>query len=529
MKAKPTMPSIQLPAIKNRLQLVQRTTTNQAGTHQAGTNQFGVPPMIEKRTRAIARFATAALALVATHLPAQAAVSTAHDSTAVAEKYAIKAGRIITMDGEDITDGVIVIEGGRITAIGPAADIEVPWDAEVLEVPNGIAFPGFIEAHVSRGMDRSNESVDVAAFLNVKDSIDPINFYFEDCKRWGVTTINVQQGNSCVIAAQGRVVKPTGMTIQAMTIRPTAGLKMSASPKSGKSRGTQAQALRRSFADLRRYLQQLVDEKKAGDDRARREALYQGRDLEGENAKGRAMTGSGWTIDGLELVPRGEIDEKQEPLLSIVEGKLPVWFYCGGPAEVATAIDIARTNGFLQNTTLVLGTRCWKAADQIKEAGVSVVLSATLNDTERDPISGEETETFVPGVFKEKGITYALQSSNSTNQSLWFQAATCVSYGMSRADALASVTTTPAAMLGLQDRVGKLAKGYDGNVLLMSGDPLSITTHLEYMVIEGELVYDRSTDVRAKHLIDAVEPAGTVEAEEAPEAETEEEKKDGDD
>lgn len=440
-------------------------------------------------------------------------------SASAGDKYAVKAGTVITMNGDPISNGVIVIEGGRIAAVGGADDVKIPWDAVVLDVPELTAFPGFVEAHTSNGMDRPNENVDVAPFLDIRDSIDPVNFYFEDSLRWGITTINVQHGSDCVIGGVGMVVEPHGMTVEELLVRPASGTKMCASPKDGKSRATQAQALRGAFRDLRRHLEELVQEKRDGLDYAHREALYQGRDLTGERAKGRAMTGAAWTVEGLELVPRGEIDEKQEPLLDIVEGNMPVWFECAQPMDVRVALEIARDNGFLENTTLVLGPACWKAADEIAAAGVPVVLGETLVHTERDPVTEEDVETFVPGVFEEKGIPFALSSRSSTTESLWFQAALCVAHGMTREEALAAVTTAPAAMLGLEDRVGSLKPGADGNVVLFSGDPLSVTSFVEYVVLGGELVYDRSKDVRTRHLLEGVQPESSESLDAEPEVE----------
>jgi hypothetical protein len=140
------------------------------------------------------------------------------------------------------------------------------------------------------------------------------------------------------------------------------------------------------------------------------------------------------------------------------------------------------------------------------------VLDANLVHRERDPLTGEEKETFVPGVFQGKGVKFALESANQSSESLWFQAAMCVGYGMSREDALASVTTSAAAILGLEDRVGSLAVGHDGNVVLFSGDPLSVTSFVEYVVLGGDLVYERAKDVRAKHLLEGLEPPNTAPA-----------------
>ena len=145
-------------------------------------------------------------------------------SALASEKIVIEAGRVIASPGEEITDGVIVIEEGRVTAIGKRGEVEVPWDAPVLGGPDHVAIPGFVEAYSPRGMDRANENVDVAPFLDVRDSIDPINVTFEDYLRWGVTTINTQQGGDTVVGARGRIVKPVGITVEEMTVRPDYGL-----------------------------------------------------------------------------------------------------------------------------------------------------------------------------------------------------------------------------------------------------------------------------------------------------------------
>ena len=429
---------------------------------------------------------------------------------AAAQKLAIKAGRVITRAGADIENGVIVIDGGRITAVG--AEAEIPWDATVIDAPDMTAFPGFVDAYTFAGMDRANENIDVAPFLSVRDSIDPVNFFFENSLRWGVTTINVQQGSQCVIGGQGLVVRPHGMTVEAMTVKTGAGLVLSANPKRGKSRATQAQALRTAFDDLRRHLEQLVRDKRDGNDRARREALFQGRDPEELDKDGVAMQGSAWTVEDLDLVPRAEVDEKLAPLLDLVEGKLPAFFYCSSALDVHRALEIARDNGFLARTTLVLGPACYKAADVVAEAGVPAVLIGPLIYTERDPITGEETDTFVPGEFADMGVRFALSATSASALSLGNHAALSIGHGLTREQALDAVTTTPAEILGLGDRIGTIEAGRDGNVVLFSGDPLSITSFVEYVVLEGAQVYDRSQDVRMKHILEGIAPAGTAAA-----------------
>lgn len=472
--------------------------------------------MIAGKFRALAQTMTGALGALAL-LASEGAALTPVQNTG---KVAIRAGRIVTMAGPDIEDGVIVIENGRITAIGKGEDVQVPWDAPVLDASDQVAFPGFVEAHSNSGMDRGNESIEIAPFLSIEDSIDPVNFYFQDCLRSGITTINVQHGNSCVIGAQGMIVRPTGLTVDQMTVRPRSGLKISLA-SNGRSRATQAQTLRGAFSGLRHYLEDLVQQKKDGNDFSRREALAQGRDLEGENGKGRAMSSKAWTVEGFEMVPRGEVDEKQAPLLGLVEGKYDAWIGCAAPMDVARAIEVATDNGFLHRTRLVIGANCWKAADQIAAAGCPVVLVGSMISTERDPWTGEETEVFVPAILKEKGIEFALASRNSTTQSLRTQAAMAIGYGMTREEALQAVTTVPANLLGLSKSVGSLEVGKDGNVVLFDGDPLSVTSRVQHVVIEGAEIYDRAKDVRAEHLQTGEGPSGTTAIDAEPEPEPE--------
>jgi len=425
-------------------------------------------------------------------------------------RIVIKAGRVITQAGPEIKNGVIVIENGRITEVG--ADKQGAWDIEVLEYPELVAFPGYVEAHTSRGMDRPNENIEIAPFLDVRDSIDPISFYFEDMLRAGQTTLNIQQGNGCVIGGQGMVVKPFGITIEQMLVRSGSGIKVVAGPRPGRSRATQAQALRKGFLDLRQHLEKLVQDKKDGKDYARREALFQGRDMEKEeNKKGRAMEGKAkWKVKDLEIVPRGEVDEKLEPLLRMVEGKFPVFMYCDSAAAVRLALDVMLENGLLDTTTLVLEGDAWKAADLIALNKLPVILSPNLVYVERDPVTGKEIETFVPGVFDKKGVRFALQSMGNSSQGLWMQAATCVAWGLDRQKALDAVTKVPADLLKLGKRVGSLEKGKDGNVVLLSGDPLKVTSTIQYVVLEGNLVYDRSKDTRLKFLREGIEQPNTA-------------------
>ena len=434
-------------------------------------------------------------------------LAAAPQANAADGKLVIEAGKIVTLTGEVIEDGKIGIVNGRITAVGK--DVDAPWDAEHLDASDLVAYPGFVEAITSGGMDRPNENVDVAPFLDVRDSIDPVNVTFENYLRSGITTINVQQGSACVIGARGHVVKPFGRTVEEMSVKPRAGIVLAASPKRGKSRATQAQALRGAFTGLKRYLEDTVAAAKAGDDYAKREAMYQGREPDEETMKGRDLDCSAWKVEGMKLVPRWELDEKQAPLVSLVEGKIPAFIYCGSAMDVRVAIEVAESNGFLHKTTLVVSGDCDRAAAWIAERGLPVIITGSLTRSEIDEETDEMEDIFIPKVYADAGVRFALRSANSTTQSLAYQAARCVSHGMSREDAMRAISVTPAEILGVAKRVGTLSAGMDGNVVLYSADPFSVDGVVQRVVIEGEAVYDRATDSRVRHLEEGVAPDNT--------------------
>jgi ribosomal protein L12E/L44/L45/RPP1/RPP2 len=147
------------------------------------------------------------------------------------------------------------------------------------------------------------------------------------------------------------------------------------------------------------------------------------------------------------------------------------------------------------------------------------VLEGPLLDVQRDAVTGEEIETFVPKVLAEKGVRFALSSEDPNTRAPAYQAALAMAHGLERGAALDAVTRIPAEILGLGNEVGSLEKGKLGNVLLYSGDPLSVTAWVEQVVLEGKVVYERAKDVRNKHLLEGVQPAGTAPATAASEGE----------
>lgn len=413
-------------------------------------------------------------------------------SVAQAQTVVLENGKIIPVSGEPIEKGSVLIKNGRIEAVGESVD--APFDAKVIDCEGKVIFPGMIDAHTWRGLDVPNESPGVTPFLNVYDAIDPSQLFFEDSLRDGVLSIHVSPGNNTIIDGMTRVVHPIGLTPEQMTTAPDVAMKLSVTPKTGYDRMRQMAEFREAFRKLDEEMGQLAEKKY--EDKLR------------EDEKDLSVPPDEAREKGKELIEPKDIPDKNRNLLMLSQGKLRNFIYCGAAMDVPAAIRTAKQFGFLDQSVLVLGSETFKAVDALKEAGRPVVLDGNLVHTEADALTGEEEETFVPKVIDDAGLKFALQrqwGSTLGERYLWYQAARCVREGVSRDHALKSITLWPAEMLGLGDRLGSLEKGKDANVLVLSGDPLDMTTWVELGFVQGEKVYDKAEDIRLNRLFAAPE------------------------
>jgi imidazolonepropionase-like amidohydrolase len=419
---------------------------------------------------------------------------------------AVKAAKIMRADGSVIEQGTLVIENGRITAIG-GSDTEVPFDVLLNEYPTAVVFPGFFEAHSNSGMDRANENVPLAPFLNVKDSIDPVSFYFEDELRGGTVAIGVMPGNNTVIGGRGRVVAPSGMTIEQMTLSDDLGMKVAIGPKNGWSRSSQLAELREAVAKLNLDLRELgetltydgvvrEDRKKAGvedDDEAADGDMY-------DSAGGYIRFGDDFA--GKELISEEDLDDTQRGMVDILNGDERLWVYAPSATDIMHAQTWLTAHGLLDNTVFVVRSSAHKAASLLAEMERPVVISGDLWHVQTNPITEIQTKTFAPLVLHEAGVKFAISSEEGRMgpDRLAYQAAMCMREGVPREAALAAVTTNPVDFWGLSDELGDFNLGADGTFVVFDREPLHAQAKVLEVYIRGDKVYDRKDDTRLQRL-----------------------------
>ncbi|MFQ5461345.1 MAG: amidohydrolase family protein [Phycisphaerae bacterium] len=405
------------------------------------------------------------------------------------EKVALQGARIIPVVGDDVDKGTLLIEHGVIKAIG--TDVDIPYDAMVVDVSGKVLFPGMIDAHSARGLDIRNENLPVTPYLDVYDAIDPSRRYFEDALRDGITTIHAIVANDCVIGGLSRAVHPIGRTPDEMTLYGPIALKISVAPKRGFDRMVQMATLREAFLKLADYLDDLAETKYEESLKKEDKKI----DVGPEEARKR----------GEKLIEFSDLDDAHRNLVLLTGGKLRAFIYCERPSDIERARQVADEAGFLQQSTFVLGPACFKAAAAIKSLGRPVVLDAQLLYRERDSVTAKLTETFVPKVYYDKGVTFSLLPSPDSSLAERYpnyQAARCVRQGLPRQTALEAITINPANAIGVADRVGSLEVGKVANVVVLSGDPLDFNAHVELVYINGIRAYDRQHDPRLEQLLE---------------------------
>jgi imidazolonepropionase-like amidohydrolase len=386
-----------------------------------------------------------------------------------AQDLAVHARIVHTQAGPPIEDGMVVVQGGKITMVGPAAAISVPAGLRTLEA--AVVTPGLIDAHTSLGLagwlnyahdkDELERSAAVQPELRAIDAYDPREPLIEWVRGFGVTTVHTGHAPGAVISGQTMIAKLRGDTVDAAVIRPlamvAATLGAGATDRENKSQpGTRAKAAALLRAEL--VATQAFVEKRT---KAEAEEKPAERDL------------------------------RKETLAQVLAGEVPLLVTAQRAHDIATALRLQREFGF----RLVLdgAAEGYLMLDELKAAGVPVIVHPTMF---RAAGETENLSLETPGVLRKAGLLVALQGGYESyvprTRVVLFEAAEAAAYGLPFADALALITLDAARLLGIDDRVGSIEVGKDGDLALYDGDPFEYTTHCTGVVIEGVVVSDEA-------------------------------------
>lgn len=378
-----------------------------------------------------------------------------------------------------IERGVVVIEGGRIRAVGAEGQVSIPAGAAVENLTGKVIIPGLVDTHSHVGIyprppvagnSDGNEMTDpVQPLLRALDAIWPADPGIRMAQAGGVTTANIMPGSGNVVGGQTAYVKLRGRTIEEMWI-PGAlgGMKMANGENPTRGYGSRGRApmTRMAAAALARGL--FV--------RARE---YQRKWKNYDEAR----------AAGKDAAPP-ERDLALEPVVEILEGKRIVQHHTHRADDIMTVVRLAEEFGF--RVVIQHGTEAYLVAGELSRRNIPV--SMIVIDAPGGKHETTRFELASLGILERAGVKVAIHTDDFINNSRFLlrEGALAVRGGMTEAGALRALTLHAAEMLDLGDRVGSLESGKDADLVVLSGEPFSVSTRVLATYIEGEKVFDRS-------------------------------------
>jgi len=385
---------------------------------------------------------------------------------------AIVGGRVVPITGEPIEAGTVLVDGGKILAVG--RDAAVPAGARVIDAAGKWVLPGFGEAHGHvggseegegwAGQDTNELTEPVAAHVRALDAINPADLGFRDAIAGGVLAVNVNPGSGNPIGGQTAALKCWGRTVDEMLIRAPAGIKSALGENPKRVHGQHqsrrpttrlgtAALIRGAFVDAANYLQR----------------------LDAEQAK---PAGERKPIDR---------DLKLEALARVLRREIPWRQHCHRADDIATALRIAAEFGY--DLVIDHGTEAHLVADLLAARNIPVVIGPLL--TSRSKVELRNRSLTTPGQLAAAGVTIAITTDHPIVpvHFLAYQAALAVKHGLDGETALRALTINPARIVGIADRVGSIAPGKDADLVIWSGDPLDVQSRVERALVDGAEIY----------------------------------------
>jgi imidazolonepropionase-like amidohydrolase len=397
-----------------------------------------------------------------------------------AEVYAVSAGSL---------RGTVLIDGGRIIAVGPVDEIALPADADVRDLSGKVLIPGLVDSHSHVGIyprpavpahsDGNDFSGPVQPQLRALDGIWPDDPGIRMAVAGGITTANIMPGSGSVVSGQTAYVKLRGNTIEEMLIAEPddiqGGMKM-ANGENPKRRGAEkgsSPGTRSAIAALQRdlFIRARAYQKKW--------EVHRGKQARGEDSEAPERN--------LEL----------EPIVEILEGRRTVHHHTHRSDDIVTVLRLKREFGF--DLVLQHGTEAWKVADEIARAGVPI--SILMLDSPGGKLEASRYRLDYGATLERAGVLVAIHTDDFVTPSRLFlrSGALAVRGGMSEAGALRALTLNPARMMRLDERIGSIEVGKDADLVLLSGPPFALDTQVLETWIEGKRVFDRRDPLQRRY------------------------------
>ncbi len=374
--------------------------------------------------------------------------------------------QIITISGDEIANGVLIVHQGKITAVGEAGAVSIPGNAEQHDVSGKVIMPGLVDTHSHiAGVEGGDRSAPIQADVRVFDSINVRDARVQKAQAGGLTTANIMSGSGHLLSGQTVYLKlRDGRILDDLLIRDAdgaimGGIKMANGTNSRRNppfpgtRAKSAALVRTQYIKAQEYRDKI---QRAGDDP--------------------------------EKMPERNLT--MEALIEVMEGKRIVHHHTHRHDDILSVLRLSKEFGF--RVVLHHLSEGWRVADEI--AASNAMSSILLVDSPGGKLEAMNAHFRTGAALEKAGAVIGFHTDDGISDSRLFlrQGGLAVRAGMTRKGALYGLTMAGARMMDLQDRVGTLEKGKDADFIVLSGDPLSVYTKILQTWVEGAKVFDRS-------------------------------------
>jgi imidazolonepropionase-like amidohydrolase len=358
-----------------------------------------------------------------------------------AEELLIRAGKVYTMTGAPLSPGAVRVANGKIVEIGPK--LEASSGATVLDLGSGVLMPGLVDAYISAGIagNATEMTREITPNFRVLTAVDWRSRAFRETLADGTTCLGLAPGTDNVFAGLSCAVKTAGAQ---RVIQPETGLliTMASDPATGNSARSRPDSI---------YVRQPTN---------RMGVVWMLRS----------------TFDKATHPDAPELAVVQEALA----GKRRIYAVSRVDNDLVTLLRIAREFKF--TPTVIGGQEAYKVREELAAAKVPVILGPLATSISGAGPENTEMVWNQPGLLRQAGVTFALSGGH-----LLEQARFAVRYGLPADAALEAITRTPARLLGVEGRVGTIEAGRDADLVALNGDPLELTTSIQWVLVDGKI------------------------------------------
>lgn len=384
--------------------------------------------------------------------------------------------KIHTANGPTISNGVMIINDGKITSVGSDEDISIPSDATIVDVKGKVIMPGLIDTHSHIGIDWGfDKDSPTQPSIRILDAINPMHDTFNRARAGGITSVNIMPGSGHLMSGQTVYLKTKKTNNVADMLfcddvvnGICGGMKMANGTNSIREKpfpGTRG----KSAAIIRELYYKAIDYKNKI-----------------EEADG----------DESEMPPK---DIGLDALVQILNGERTVHHHTHRADDILTVLRLKKEFGF--KLVLQHVSEGYKVADEIAKA--KVPCSVIVIDSPGGKLEAVNMQFETAKVLVDAGVLVAIHTDDWITDSrfLFRCAALAMRAGLSEEDAIKVLTINGAIMLEIDDRTGSIEEGKDADFLILSGSPFSVYTHLEQTWIEGENVFNRENEEDYKYAV----------------------------